>query len=108
MGYVTVAHYCYRGVLVEAELRLKALPRPRPDGVTLATRAAAAGCSGTAVGVDVLPSVGFEADRFLKCRQYTHCPAPKAVMWCVFDGLHADWPYGLEDLVWWFFKKAVG
>ena len=41
MGYVTVAHYCYRGVLVEAELRLKALPRPRPDGVTLATRAAA-------------------------------------------------------------------
>lgn len=41
MDYVTVAHYCYRGVLVEAELRLKALPRPRPDGVTLATRAAA-------------------------------------------------------------------
>ena len=75
---------------------------------TTATWAAAAGCSGTAVGVDVLPSVGFEADRFLKCRQYTHCPAPKAVMWCVFDGLHADWPYGLEDLVWWFFKKAVG
>ena len=37
MDYITVAHYCYRGVLVEAELRLKALPRHRPDGVTLAT-----------------------------------------------------------------------
>jgi len=37
MDYITVAHYCHRGVLVEAELRLQALPRHRPDGVTLAT-----------------------------------------------------------------------
>lgn len=63
-------------------------------------------CESTSVDLVGVNTPFDGGEKNVYCQEYKNCQDGR-VMTCMYDGIHGDWPYQIDQINWWFFSQYL-